>query len=138
MQTSPSEAPLSIRMANESDKRFVHSATFMTIAKSTNSMNMKREDFATFADRHIDSLIARSKVYIVYTPDVPDEVWSFAILEGQTLHMVYTKPPYRGLKIASGLVKDRATWYSHWCARAGDRFAQKLGISYNPFMLYKE
>jgi GNAT superfamily N-acetyltransferase len=120
---------------NEADQRFVHSSWFLSFAKASNSLRMKRETFDRYMDARIDRLLSRSRTFVAYSTDVQDEILGYAVLDGNTLHFAYVKPMYRGMGIGSGLVKGRAAWYTHHMGRAGELFAAKCDMEYNPLLL---
>jgi GNAT superfamily N-acetyltransferase len=128
-------SPLSLRLMTTDDRRFVHSSWFMSFAKASSNLHMKREMFDMSMDNRIERLLARSRTLVAYSTDVPDEILGYVVLEGRTLHMCYVKPMYRGMGIGSGLVKGQADWYTHHFGRAGERFAEKMNLDYNPFQL---
>ena len=124
-----------IRTATESDLRFVHSSWHTNHWRTWAHKYVEREVYKSSQDRHIDLLMARSVVTVAFFPEVPDEVLGWACVEPypEVLHYVYVKGTYRRMGIARGLVEGRARCYTQYTDAAGRKFAEKVGITFNPY-----
>lgn len=126
----------SIRQATESDLRFVHSSWHTSHWKTWAHKHVERSVYNEGQDRRIDRIIKRgATVLVAYFPEVPDEVLGWACVTGDTLYYAYVKGMYRGRGIGRGLLPEGLRWYTHATDANGRRFAEKVGLKFNPFKL---
>lgn len=126
---------IEVRPATPDDLRFVHSSWFMTYWKQYAKGRISPMVYGEM-DRIIDQIIARSTVLVTYLPEVPDEVLGYSVIEGDTVHAVYVKLPYREMGIGRGLVQGKAKWYSFETDTRGKAFFDAVGVKFNPFARY--
>lgn len=121
------------RKATEADLRFVHSSFFTSYWKTHAKKRVERDVYKTYMDKYIDRLLVYADVLVAFTDEVPDEVLGYSIITGPTLHWCYVKGYARRQGIGSGLVTPLATYYSHDTDAVGRKFAQSVGLKFNPF-----
>jgi GNAT superfamily N-acetyltransferase len=93
--------------------------------------------YITEQDRRIDRLLSKSMTLIAYFPEAPDEILGWACIDTRAncAHYVYVKVPYRRLGIGTGLVRNRATCYSHGTDKVGQLFATHNNLTFNPYLV---
>lgn len=124
-----------MRLASSDDQRFIHSSWHTTYWKTTAKRTTAWDVYRDEMDKRIDRLLERSDTYVATAAEVPDEICGYAVLEGDVLHFAYVKSVYRGMGIAKGLVRGRAKWYTHATGAPGVRFAEAVGMQFNPFKM---
>lgn len=127
-----------IRQATESDLRFVHSSWHTNHWRTWAHKYVSRAVYGAAQDRHIDLLLARCHVTVAYFPEVPDEVLGWAAIEPapEVLHYAYVKGTYRRMGIGRGLVEGSARWYTQYTDAPGRKFADSVGVVFNPYKEY--
>lgn len=122
-----------LRTANPSDLRFVHSSWFTSHWRTHAHKRVERDVYSPEMDALIERLIGRSKVLVAYFEDVPDEVLGYSVVEYNVLHWCYVKGAYRRNGIGAGLVPEGLLYYSHATDSVGRLFATSVGLKFNPF-----
>lgn len=123
-----------LRTATASDLRFIHSSWHTSYWKTHARKHLEREVYAPEMDAHIDRVLKDATVLVAFFEAVPDEILGYSIARGDTLHWVYVKGVYRRNGIGSGLVPaEGVAYYSHATDGAGKKFADNIGLKFNPF-----
>ncbi len=128
--------PIKVREALESDLPFIFSSWYK--AHRPYQKHVANSEYADGHNARMRALVRRSSVLVAHSSEYPDEILSYAVIEGDTVHFVYTKSSYRRMGIASGLVKAGCKWYTHWMGEQGRSFAAAVGLTYNPYRLDRE
>lgn len=126
-----------IRIATDSDLRFVRSSWHTSYWKTWASKRIPWESYWPGQDRRIERLLKRSTVLVAYFEDVPDEVLGWSCSEADTLHYVYVKAAYRRSGIASGLTSALSDkpYHSHPTNEVGRAFMSSIGAQFNPYLV---
>jgi hypothetical protein len=126
-----------IRIATDSDLRFVRSSWHSNHWKTWACKRIPWESYWPGQDRRIERLLKQSTVLVAYFEDVPDEVLGWACFEGDTLHYVYVKAAYRRAGIAAGLTASLSDkpHHSHPTNEVGRAFMSSIGAQFNPYLV---
>lgn len=126
---------MAVREALQTDAPFILSSWFESYWKNhARRTGINYEAYRAHQDALIKALIVRSKVYVAYPSHLPDEIVGYSVLEGNVLHYVYVKSVYRRMGVATGLVRKAARIYTHAAEKPGRRFAESLGLQFNPYL----
>ena len=131
-----SDSPIKVRLATADDLPFIYSSWYR--AHRPYQKHVANPEYADGHNARMRTLLAHSKVLVAYSRDYPDEILGYAVIEGDTVHFVYTKTSYRRMGVASGLVMGGYRYYSHWMGEQGRSFAEAVGLIYNPYRLDRE
>ena len=130
--------PLGLRQATPDDLRFVKSSWYESYRKGGCAPAVRYEEYKAGQGKLIDLLTDRDAVTVAYATAVPDEICGWVCAGWDCFHYVYVKQAYRRMGIASELCRlylANSNLASHE-TRTGRRFAAKLGIRFNPYLLY--
>ncbi len=131
-----SDAPaLSIRHATEDDLKFVRASWFESFKQGGYAPQVAFPIYRGGQDAIIEKCLKVSCTLVAYATSVPDEVCSWACIEGDKLHYVYTKLVYRRHGLALNLINDKLKEHTH-DTRVGRSFTARIGTKYNPYSLY--
>lgn len=127
----------SIRIATESDTRFVRSSWHTSFWKVWASKRVPWESYWPGQDRRIERLLKDSTVLVAYFEAVPDEVLGWACFQNSVLHYAYVKAAYRRSGIASGLTASLSDkpYHSHPTNEVGRLFMSSIGAQFNPYLV---
>lgn len=135
MENSIGADVISVRFMVPEDLGFIAASWFESYWKATiRPTGCPYEVYKPAQDAIIKRLLARSKVIVITSAAVPDEIVGYGVTEGDVAHYVYVKSAYRRMKIATGILHGRAKWYSHQ-TKAGRKLADTMGIIHNPYLL---
>lgn len=133
---------LSIRPATEDDLRFVRASWFESFRHGGYAPQVAFPVYRAGQHRIIEQCLAKGRCYVAFATEVPDEVVSWAVVEDDKLHFVYTKQVYRRLGTAIALVrhafnatKKQPVEHTH-DTKVGRSFTARLGTKLNPYPLY--
>lgn len=124
-----------LREATHDDLRFVHASWFDSWWKLRARKNIEFEIYKKEMNPRIDRLIERSRVLVAFFPEVPDEILGWSCIERDALHFCVVKHEYRRSGIGRGLVFGNASYYTHMTDDVGQRFARKMSLKYNVFLI---
>lgn len=134
-----SEKLYTIRDLTPSDKSFILS-TFLKGLKFGSDFFKEIDNDAYFKNyqKIIESLISQPKteVKVACLTEDPDVILGYSIhdKDGSTVHFVFVKSAWRGVKIAKALVPKTATTATH-ITKIGLSLVRKRGIKFNPFAI---
>lgn len=126
-----------LRRATAADLRFVHSSWHTSFWNTWAKKYMERSTYSKEMDEWIDlHLSDPGNVLVAFFPEVPDEVLGWALIyeHTQALYYCYVKSTYRRMGIGRGLVEGRAKFYTQYTDSHGRKFAQAVGLQFNPFL----
>lgn len=133
---------LTIRQACEDDLPFIFHSWLTSLWESTR--NIRKTVFFNNHKLIIEKLIKRSKIWVVSSPEDSGHILAWLVCEPHKkftiVHYIYTKSPYRRMRIASKLkemmgpvplVSSHATNFSRTLERSWKMIT-------NPYLLYEE
>ena len=125
-----------LRRATAADLRFVHSSWHTSFWNVWAKKYMERSVYSKEMDRWIDATLPFTIALVAYFPEVPDEVlgWACFVEKREALYYCYVKSTYRRMGIGRGLVEGRAKFYTQYTDSHGRKFAQAVGLQFNPFL----
>jgi GNAT superfamily N-acetyltransferase len=124
---------------NADDERFVASSWFESFWKlHAYRAGVPFAHYRPGMDARIRRLMHNVPVTVAYATVAPTEIVGWACIEGECLHYVYVKSAYRRQGVARALVSRTAREYSHPSSRAGQKFVEALGLTFNPYRLERE
>lgn len=91
-----------------------------------------RPQYKSGQAERIEAALFRSSVEVLEEPD-SHLIIGYIVRESLILHWVYVRSSFRRLGIASGLVRDRCSWYTHDSNAIGRKFIEKFKLKYNPY-----
>ena len=115
---------------------------------------------STYFPRHhkvIEDILERSEVRVACNLNDEDHVYGYMVWEGEILHWIYVKAPFRGLGIGQMLFEplkgsrlyvthlpQKAFEYCEECesnrqrSQYGKKLAQKFGVTYDPYLIWED
>ncbi len=129
---------LSIRTATPDDLKFVRASWFESFKQGGYAPQVAFPVYRSGQDAIIERCLKASRTLVAFSTAVPDEVCSWACLEGPRLHFVYTKLVYRRHGIALALIahaQQELKEHTH-DTRVGRSFTARIGTKLNPYHLY--
>lgn len=128
----------SLRQATRNDLRFVHSSWHTSFWNTWAKKHVERSVYSKEMDQYIDTTLPFLTTLVAYFPEVPDEVLGWACIsekeEREHVLYCYVKSTYRRMGIGRGLVEGRAKFYTQYTDSHGRKFAQAVGLQFNPFL----
>lgn len=131
MTTEAPQSLLAMGRARQADLNFVRSSWFTSYWKSGAAPKVEYEQYREEMPKQIDRALARSEVLVCWFSNVPDEIAGYAIIEGDLLHWVYVKHPYRRQHIATMLVSGCKEYTTK--TRPGELLAAAMALKFNPW-----
>jgi len=132
-ENSPSE--VKVRKVKKADLPFILSSWFESYWKAhASKRGLAYETYKSYQDDLIKRLLHRSLVLVACPVFDDTEILGYSVTEGSTLHYVYVKSVYRRMGIATGLASMPLTVYTHGAEKPGRRFAESLGLLFNPYL----
>lgn len=129
-------SPIVVREAAAEDMPFVFSSWYNSYRP--HAKHVAIPEYSAGQNRLMRRLAFSGRVLVAASADYPDEILGYSISEGDALHFLYVKSVYRGMGIARGLVNGKFKWYTHWMGDKGRSFAEKFGLTYNPYLTNRE
>lgn len=126
--------PIRFRAATPDDRRFVRHSWFESYRRGGLAPQCAFDVYANGQGALIDLLLEDYGATVAFHPEVPDEIVGWACCAGPVVHYAYVKQAYRHYGIARTLVAG-CSEFTH-ATRAGMHVAQRLGLRFNPFLLY--
>jgi GNAT superfamily N-acetyltransferase len=131
----------------EAEKPFIYSSWLKSYGKSIEARRMSANSYFSNYKRVLEQIIEGESFSVVaFNPEDLEQIYGYAVFNWDSdidvtyLHYIYVKQPFRGLQVASRLLK-----YIHAgigeepivCTFANEVFDKnqsKLLLTYNPFM----
>lgn len=133
-----------IRPMKESDRPFVTNSYLRTMRTRTPFNHMVPDVYFPHQRARITAALNVGDCYVLANPEDPDHLFGYAIVEhlneGDVLHFVYIKFPFRKMGLARNLVnkvvrKQDATLVTHTTDSNFERLAHKYKLVYDPYIL---
>ena len=123
------------RTSLPTDTAFIYDSWFKAYWKATACKTTSFHIYKSGQNALISRLLGRAGSVVAFSPEVPDEILGYAVLEYQTVHFVYVKPSYRKMGIGRGLIRGCDRYTQHMGA-LGALFAEKCGLQFDPYLAY--
>lgn len=87
----------------------------------------------------VSRIVDRSSVFVAEAVAVPGELSGWICTDGDVLHFLYVKQPYRRLGIGRALmqVARKCKYASHWTRRADECEPLFGSLTFNPFTAFR-
>jgi GNAT superfamily N-acetyltransferase len=128
--------PITVREATPEDMPFIFSSWYT--AHRPHAKHVAIPEYNEGQNRLMRGIASRASIVVAASADYPDEILGYCVSEGDALHFLYVKSVYRGMGIARGLVSGKFKWYTFWMGEKGRSFAEKFGLTYNPYLTNRE
>ncbi len=143
--------PIQIKLKKSKDleleKPFIYSSWLKSYGKSIEARRMSANTYFTNFKRILEDIIdGESFAAVALNPDDHEQIYGYAVFSWDAdidvtyLHYIYVKQPFRGLDVASRLLKHIHAGVGDEpivCTFANEVFDKnqsKLLLTYNPFM----
>lgn len=135
---------MKMRIAKESDMPFIYSTWQRGQFHGYSEYEQKVNKQIFF--RHYTNIIKdiskspNTYIYVVTLDDDDDVIIGYIVMSKNVLHWAYVKQAWRNrgiFKLMYGLFVEQIKYYSGFVENTNALFI-KLGLTYNPFLLYSE
>jgi GNAT superfamily N-acetyltransferase len=145
-----------LRPATVEDGRFIANSWLQSFQPSYHVKRMSSDVYYNNHRAILARLVDRGSVMVAADPQDPWTIWGWSCHERDgcilTVHYVYTKHPFRGLKVGSALVRDMIddgvdhVFWTHDTKSARDFVAglrsggvlpDGVRAEYNPYLMYR-
>lgn len=139
----------SIRDGKSGDHSFIFSSWLHSFRDSPFGRHVSSTDYFKGQHAIIESLLAReaTRVFIVHSLEDVEQILAYAVWEhtedGPILHYLYSKLPFRGLKIASTLYAliqaqcPGTVRYTH-LPKLADKLLAGKSVQFNPYLAWRK
>ena len=101
-----------LRRGTPDDMNIVAASFFESWRRGGRAPEVQFPVYKEGAGRHIQRLLDRASVTVVYVDGIPNEVAAWSLHEGDTLHFIYVKNTYRRQGLGSYLARG-FKYHSH-------------------------
>lgn len=126
----PEPTKLQISQMTEKDSKFILSSWSRSYWENRVGPDMEYQAYRAGHACYMNNILKRSNVLVAKFAGI-DEVLGYAVRDGQSLHYVYVKQPYRRQHIATALANDCSVYTAY--TKIGQKFAESLNMKYNPY-----
>lgn len=145
-QATSLKSQVQIRNAIESDVPFIFNSWLKSYRGANAAKNISNPVYFDFQHQAIESLLKRSQVFVLCSPDDQSQVFGYVVCEKlediDIVHYIYIKYAFRGMGLGQMLLKHAnidaqvGGFYTHE-THSTVKLAQNSKFVYNPYLAVK-